>query len=312
MNVIEGYDSAEVLVVTDGHIDSDWILDSGCSFHMTPNRHWFQEFESLDGGKVLLGNHHECNVKGIGSIQVQMFNNQTSVIPKVRYVPELKRSLLSLGMFDKAGYVCKLENGTIKIIKGAMVKLRGKLANGLYILEGQTILGTATLTSLNEQQTTTLWHRTLGHVSERGLIELHKQGLLGSANLGSLDLCEHCVYGKSTRVSFSKGKHMTEAIMDYVHTDLWGPEKTKSLGGTRFFLSNVDDYSRRVWVYPLKSKDETFSKFKEWKVLTERKTNRKLKCLRTDNGLEFLNHQFKEMCCSEGIERHLTVKGTPQ
>lgn len=67
-------------------------------------------------------------------------------------------------------------------------------------------------------------------------------------------------------------------------------EKTKTLSGARFFLSIVDDYSRRVWVYPLKSKDETFFKFKEWKTLTERKTNKKLKCLRTGNGLEFLNY----------------------
>lgn len=116
---------------------------------MTPNRHWFQDFEPLEDGKVLqLGNHHEFHVKGIGSIQVKMFDNQTRVISKVRYLSDLKCNLLSSGTFDKAGYSCKLENGTIKIIKGAMVKLKGKLANGLYVLEGTTILGTAALASL--------------------------------------------------------------------------------------------------------------------------------------------------------------------
>lgn len=61
-----------------------------------------------------------------------MFDGQIRVLTKVRYVPELRRSLLSLGLFDKGGYVCKRENGTMKIIKGAMIKLKGKLINGLY------------------------------------------------------------------------------------------------------------------------------------------------------------------------------------
>lgn len=62
----------------------------------------------------------------------------------------------------------------------------------------------------------------------------------------------------------------------------------------------------------LKAKSETFTKFVEWKNLVERQTERKLKALRTDNGLEFLSSDFKTLCQREGIMRHLTVKGTPQ
>lgn len=87
---------------------------------MTPNLEWFQNFEPLEEGEVLLGNHHECSVKGIGTIQIQMFDKQIRQISNVRYVPELKRSLLSLGVFDKAGFICKTQRGTMKIMKGAM------------------------------------------------------------------------------------------------------------------------------------------------------------------------------------------------
>lgn len=62
----------------------------------------------------------------------------------------------------------------------------------------------------------------------------------------------------------------------------------------------------------LKTKSENFVKFVEWKNLVERQTKKRLKVLRTDNGLEFLSNEFKTMCVKEGIERHLTVKGTPQ
>lgn len=136
--------------------------------------------------------------------------------------------------------------------------------------------------------------------------------MLGKCQISTLDTCEHCVYGKATRVSFGKGKHCSKQILDYVHADLWGPENTPSLDGAHYFLSIVDDFSRRVWVYLLKSKGETYSKFVEWKTLVERQTEKKLKALRTDNGLEFLSGEFKLMCQREGIERHLTVKGTPQ
>ncbi|MDO7987387.1 hypothetical protein OC713_02560 [Sweet potato little leaf phytoplasma] len=248
-NVTEGYDSAEVLTVSADPLESEWILDSGCSFHMTPHRHWFQEFQPVSEGKVLLGNHQECSVQGIGTIQVKMFDNQVRILSNVRFVPELKRSLLSLGEFDKAGYTCKLENGTLKIVKGAIVKLKGKLEKGLYHLIDSTIVGTAAVTSLKEQQAAKLWHMRLGHVSEKGLMELNKQGLLGKGSIGSLELCEHCIYGKTTIVSFGKGKHTSKTILEYVHSDLWGPEKTPSLGGARYFLSIVDDFSRRVWVY---------------------------------------------------------------
>ncbi|GJS53995.1 retrovirus-related pol polyprotein from transposon TNT 1-94 [Tanacetum coccineum] len=70
--------------------------------------------------------------------------------------------------------------------------------------------------------------------------------------------------------------------------------------------------SRRIWVHFLRHKNEAFSKFKEWKQLVENQTGRKLKKLQTDNGLEFCNQEFNNLCKESGIERYLTVTGTPQ
>nr|GFA63844.1 retrovirus-related Pol polyprotein from transposon TNT 1-94 [Tanacetum cinerariifolium] len=69
---------------------------------------------------------------------------------------------------------------------------------------------------------------------------------------------------------------------------------------------------RRVWVYLLRFKHEAFEKFKEWKQLVENQTGKTVKKLRTDNGLEFYNREFKQLCIESGIARHLTVAGTPQ
>ena len=119
---------------------------------------------------------------------------------------------------------------------------------------------------------------------------------------------EHCVIGKSTRHSFTKAQHTTKEILDYVHSDLWALATTPNLSGSRYLLSFTDDYSRKSWVYFLKTKDQVFEKFKEWKILIERQTNRKLKYLRTDNGLEFSNEEFNKHYSENVITRHRTVR----
>src|SRR4051812_10294751 len=152
----------------------------------------------------------------------------------------------------------------------------------------------------------------LGHMSERGMAELHKRGLLKGIKTCKLDFCKYCVLGKQSRVQFKTAKHKTEEILDYVHTDLWGPTSVESRTGHRYFVSFVDDYSRKVWVYFLRHKSETFAKFKLWKAEVENQTGRKIKCLRSDNGTEYTDSKFQEFCEQHGIRRHFTVRKTPQ
>src|SRR5664279_186397 len=124
--------------------------------------------------------------------------------------------------------------------------------------------------------------------------------------------CEHCIFGKHKRVKFNASVHTTKGTLDYVHADLWGPSRKPSYGGSCYMLTIIDDYSRKVWPYFLKNKDDTFAAFKEWKVMIERQTKRKVKLLRTDNGDEFCSHAFNDYCSKEGIVRHHTIPNTPQ
>jgi transposase InsO family protein len=139
-----------------------------------------------------------------------------------------------------------------------------------------------------------------------------KQGLLKGAKTCKIDFCKHCVFGKQTRVKFGTAIHQTKGTLDYVHTDVWGPSKVASLGGKHYFVSFVDDYSRRVWVHIMRHKDEVLDIFLKWKKLIETQTGRKIKRLRSDNGGEYMSDPFFKVCQDEGITRHFTVRRTPQ
>ncbi|KAH9726310.1 hypothetical protein KPL70_008223 [Citrus sinensis] len=274
----EAYKSAGVLIASDVDQEGKWVLDSGCSFHMCPFKHHFSEYQEYDGGKVMMRNNAICRVIGIGVIKLKLHDNSILELKQVRHVLDLKRNLISLGMLDQIGCIVKVQQGIMSVVKGSLVLLKGIRKNGLYVLEGTTMTGMVLVSSSSSVDKTRLWHLRLRHMSLRGLKELSKQGLLGSDTIGEMVFCEDCVLGKSTRTSFKSSVHTTRSILDYIHSDLWGPAQVVSLGGARYFLSIIDDFSRRVWIYMLKSKEQVFDEF----------------------------------CAKKGIARHKTVRMTPQ
>jgi hypothetical protein len=94
--------------------------------------------------------------------------------------------------------------------------------------------------------------------------------------------------------------------------DVWGPAKVRGKNGERFFLSIIDDFSRKASVYPMRSKAEVFNIFLKHVARAERFLERDVKAIRTDNGTEFLNENFKSFCSKYGIKHELTNVYTPE
>ena len=80
-----------------------------------------------------------------------------------------------------------------------------------------------------------------------------------------------------------------------------------SMGGSEYFATFIDDFSRKVWVYPLKKKDEVLSKFQNFVTHVENQSGKKVKCLRSNNGGEYVSKAFEHFCESKGIKRELTT-----
>ena len=95
----------ELLVASDTDLRAgDWILDSGCTFHMTPNRDWFSTYKLLHKYAVLMGNNASCKLLGIGIVHIKMFDGVVCPLGDVKHVLDLKRNLISLSTIDAKGY----------------------------------------------------------------------------------------------------------------------------------------------------------------------------------------------------------------
>jgi hypothetical protein len=112
--------------------------------------------------------------------------------------------------------------------------------------------------------------------------------------------------------SFPNSDSKAKGVLDIVHSDTCGLMLVASLSGYVYYVSFIDDYSHKTWIYLLKAKNEVFGKFKEFKALVENLTERKLKTLRSNNGGEFTSEELKEYCKEVGIKRELSTTYNPQ
>jgi transposase InsO family protein len=158
-----------------------------------------------------------------------------------------------------------------------------------------------------------LWHKRLAHINYKALPYICK------AVTGLLELkgdhkgvCNGCAQRKNIKNSFSKRDSKTEGVLELIHSDVCGPMPSSSFSGYVYYVSFIDDYSRKTRIYFLKTKDEVFNKFKEFKALIENLSERKIKILRSDNGGEYTSKEFVNFCKDVEIKRELTTPYNPQ
>ncbi|KAG6408078.1 hypothetical protein SASPL_131081 [Salvia splendens] len=92
---------------------------------MCPIREWFFDFEELNGGLVYMGNDSPCKTAGIGSIKLRNQDESTRILKDVRYVPQLKKNLISLGALESKGIVVMMRDRILKATSRALVMLKG-------------------------------------------------------------------------------------------------------------------------------------------------------------------------------------------
>lgn len=124
--------------------------------------------------------------------------------------------------------------------------------------------------------------------------------------------CVICIKAKQARKPFVSSERVSNAVLELIHMDVCGPMPRLSIGGHKYLYTIIDDYSRKLFVYPLKSKTEVFDNFLSFVNMAEKQTEKKLKAIRSDNGTEFINYKFKDFCTLKGVVHQKTVPYTPQ
>ena len=127
------------------------------------------------------------------------------------------------------------------------------------------------------------------------------------------EICEDCVVGKQHRDSFPTGKSWrAKHVLELIHSDLCGSINLTSNGGKCYFVTFIDDYSRKTWVYFLQEKSKTFSVFKSFKAKVEKEACMPIKILRSDREGEYNSQEFENFCEEHGIKRKLIAAYTLQ
>ena len=157
-----------------------------------------------------------------------------------------------------------------------------------------------------------LWHGCLRHLSKADMTHLSRAGYIPKLSFSDHQFCEHCQYDKQVAASHPTLAPRELSPLDLVHSDIFGPMPHQSPGGASYFVSFIDDSTRKVWAYPIRTKDRMFSIFSDWLAMVENETGRKLKCLRIDNGGEFKCGEFVKFCRERGIRCEYTTPYSPE
>jgi hypothetical protein len=294
-----------------------WYIDSGASSHITNVRENFTDLRDTEVRiDISLGDNRIVTVARVGTVSFRREGLPPISFIDVLFVPGMKKNLISVSTLQDRGLEV-LFRGTEVLIypRGDSIdsgQVIGAREGDLYWLLFQP-LHALVASSVNNGQLCELWHRRMGHLHHGAL------GGLGEIvtgvpqfSLEHQDVCRGCVLGKFAKASFPSSDSRSARILDLVHTDVCGPMSRKSLSGCEYYLTFIDDYSRKTWIYFLKAKSMVFARFQEFRALVENQSGKRIKVLRSDNGGEYSSRQFVDFCAQHGIRREMTVPYNPQ
>ncbi|GJW63747.1 ribonuclease H-like domain-containing protein [Tanacetum coccineum] len=280
-----------------------WIIDSGANQHLTNSTKNMFNVSDISSLNLTVGhpNGTLAKITAIGSLRL----TANVVLFDVLVIPEYNASLMSKHKlikdsklfvdFDKTK--CYIQDLNLVKTLGT-----GSEAAGLYLFDveqcGKSVVGHANSTFVCHASKQ-LWHSRLGHPADHVLSVL--SGKIGLKYDKHVSPCNICHKAKQTREPFPLSDHKSLAVGDLVHLYLWGPYRVVSRDGYIYFLTIVDDYSRAVWAYLLKTKDEVTFFIKSFVELIYTQFNKRIKVFRSDNGTEFVNNNlgFPLLSCLE-------------
>jgi uncharacterized membrane protein YgcG len=241
-------------------VDTNWYLDSGANDHLTNDLDQLSLHERYTGKDIVqVANGSGLSIAHIGHSLIPG-SSRPLYLHNILHVPSVRKNLLSIQKLahDNDAFV-ELHPSffCIKDQKSRRTLLRGKSFNGLYPVpcskSSSPMSRHAALSS--HSVSSDLWHCWLGHPSFSVVDFIVKSNKLACTPRQSSRVCDPYQRAKAHQLPFQKSKHVTSPPLELVHSDVWGPAVT-SVGGFKYYVSFLDDFSRFTWIYLLKRKSD--------------------------------------------------------
>jgi len=299
-------------------------VDSGASCSLSLIIHYFDPatLKQLKTPVIIhVSNNKALLATAVGDIPF-LFNIGDSVkkgaVKDVLYCVDIATTLISASQLNACGNKVVLNGSASHIVNkpsGKTITHMYFTKSGLYHLDASpnpSKVFVSLAASLRSMDINDL-HRRLGHLAFDDCKKLVYRGMVEGVDAlwGQQVFCPGCVQGKIHRAPFHVSSSFTNNKLHRVHSDLAGPFP-QSLHGCRYFVIFFDEFLKKLWVYFMARKSETYTKFRDWKAMAELQVERKLKEFQSDNGGEYVNSNFEAYLRSEGIVHHTSMAYMPQ
>ncbi|KAI8124587.1 Retrovirus-related Pol polyprotein from transposon TNT 1-94 [Lucilia cuprina] len=293
---------------------SSWCVDSGATSHMCCQRNLFVNYVETNE-KIALACDSYIEAEGKGDVKIKTQDGDIT-LREVLYVPGMVGNFISVGKAVENGCTVRFDDNSAKIVnKMGEIILEAVNKTNLFMFTEYHQSFYFVKNFLLSNDDAIRWHNRYGHLNFKSMCDLINKNAVSGLNIKDVPRnlnCTTCMKSKICSQPFPSDQNRAENLLDLIHTDVCGPMNKPSLSGSRYFVLFIDDHSRYVFVYFMKNKNEVLDKFKMFKLFVEKQLNRSIKCVRSDNGREYVNSQFDKFLEENGIQRQLTVPYTPQ
>ena len=241
-----------------------WWLDSGATTNISVSMQGCLSYRKPNDAerRIYVGDGKSVEVEAIGHFRLLLSTGYYLDLIDTFVVPSFRRNLVSVSCLDKLGYCCSFQNSCFSLSINSKVVGTGSLMvyDNLYLLEtiasyNETlnVESHGTKRKFNNENSSSLWHKRLGHISRNRVERLVSEGILDQIDFSDFDVCVECIKGKQTKMKKLGAIRATE-LLELIHTDVCGPFPTPSWNGQQYFVSFIDDHSRYAYLFLIHEK----------------------------------------------------------
>ena len=287
------------------------IADSGC------NRPMFNSTEGVNDlqpgqGPLFTASNEMIPVEGVGTVTLTTSLNKQIVLKNVLISKKLSANYLAICQFDKANYYIDIWKGRMRFFRNGveLVMIAELDEDDLYevILIGRNKCNV--LIKANDESIVE-WHVRFAHAGLDSIRNLRDRLNITVPASYKLE-CVVCAKGKMIRSPYDSVHVRVDTPLKLIHTDLSGIIRINNPQGYRYFLTFMDDYSRYMFLYLLRSKNEVFATFRQFKKMIEAQLELQVKKLKSDGGSEYDNSKFRKLCEETGMVQNFSAPRCPQ